>query len=353
MNAGSGGAGAVGAGLGAAPEAVRAGRGTPAEAGRGDAADVELRHLRALVAIDAEGTVTDAAIALGVSQPALSRTLRQLESRLSTRLVDRSTRHVALTDAGRRLVEHAHRILRLVDDALAETAADGRPLRIGFAWSALGRYTVPLLRAWRENRPDTAAQVLRRDDPQAALRRGEVDLALLRTEPVPDSDLVCVPLLRERRVAALAVDHTLAGQQAVRLEELSYEPVVICSTAATTAAHLWPTGRRPHTFEVPGVDEWLTTIATGEAVGVTAESAGHSHPHPGVRYVPLTDAPSVTVHLVHPRVPRHPATAEFLDHIRMLLAEATRTESPETTGLPYSQRIPWIPGGGSKSMYWK
>ncbi len=309
MNAGSGAAAAV-------------------RAGRGDAADVELRHLRALVAIDAEGTLTDAAIALGVSQPALSRTLRQMESRLSTRLVDRTTRHVALTDAGRRLVDHAHHILRLVDDALAETAADGRPLRIGFAWSALGRYTVPLLRAWRESRPDTAAQVLRRDDPQAALRRGEVDVALVRTEPVPDSDLVCVPLLRERRVAALAVDHALADQEAVCLEELSNEPVVICSTAATTAAHLWPTGRRPHTFEVPGVDEWLTTIATGEAVGVTAESAGHSHPHPAVRYVPLTDAPSVTVHLVHPRVPRHPATAEFLDHIRLLLAGATRAGRP-------------------------
>nr|WP_237307959.1 LysR substrate-binding domain-containing protein [Streptomyces alboflavus] len=50
------------------------------------------------------------------------------------------------------------------------------------------------------------------------MRRGEVDVALVRTEPVPDSDLVCVPLLRERRVSPLAVDHALADQEAVCLE---------------------------------------------------------------------------------------------------------------------------------------
>ncbi|WP_241844895.1 LysR family transcriptional regulator [Streptomyces silvensis] len=292
------------------------------------AGGVELRHLRALVAIGAEGTITDAAIALGVSQPALSRTLRQTESRLGTRLVDRSTRHLALTDAGRRLVDHAHRILALVDDALADTvAAEGRPLRIGFAWGALGRHTVPLLRAWRESRPDIPAQVLRRDDPEAALRRGEVDLALLRTRPRPGGGLVCVPLLSERRVAALPVDHALAGRDSVRLTDLSAESVVICATAATTAAHLWPVGQQPRTFEVPGADEWLTTIATGDAVGVTADSSTHSHQHPGVRYLPLADAPSVTVFLAHTRTGRHPATAEFIAHTTRLLA-ATAAAGP-------------------------
>lgn len=124
-------------------------------------------------------------------------------------------------------------------------------------------------------------------------------------------------------MAALPSNHVLAVRESVRLEELAAESVVICSTAATTAADLWPTGHRPRTFEVPGVDEWLTTIATGEAVGVTAESTGHSHPHPGVRYLPLADAPTVTVFLAHPRAPGHPVAAEFIGHTTRLLAHAT------------------------------
>ena len=63
--------------------------------------DVELRHLRALVTIAAEGTVTAAAVRLRITQPALSRTLHQLEQRVGAVLVDRSTRHLALTPTGR------------------------------------------------------------------------------------------------------------------------------------------------------------------------------------------------------------------------------------------------------------
>jgi hypothetical protein len=64
--------------------------------------------------------------------------------------------------------------------------------------------------------------------------------------------------------------------------------------------------------KVPGVDEWLTVIATGEAVGVTTEGTIHHHPHPGVHYLPLTDAAPVTVHLAWPTTSTHPSTEAFL-----------------------------------------
>ncbi|MEU9207810.1 LysR family transcriptional regulator [Streptomyces sp. NPDC048415] len=273
--------------------------------------NVELRHLRALAAIGDEGTITDAATVLRVSQPALSRTLDQLEKRLGTRLVERTTRRLALTEAGQRLWEQAHRILNQLDDALTEAAAGPRPLRVGFAWSALGRNTVPLLRGWRDERPDAPAQVRRCDDPEVALRRGEVDVAFTRVRPGDDSGFLVVPLYREPRLAAVPDSHPLARRASVRLAELADQAVVICSTAATTTAELWPRGRRPRTVEVPGVDEWLTTIATGDAVGVTAEGTAHTHPHPGVRYLPLSDASLVTVYLVRARGTGHPAGDAF------------------------------------------
>ncbi|MCO5968337.1 LysR family transcriptional regulator [Actinoallomurus soli] len=279
--------------------------------------NVELRHLRALAAIGDEGTITGAAAVLHISQPALSRTLEQLESRLGVRLVDRTTRSLALTEAGRRLHERAHRILHQLEDALTEAAAGARPLRIGFPWAALGARTVPLLRGWREEHPDTPLEVHRCDDPEAALRRGEIDAALLRTAPAPDAGLEVRSLYRERRLAAVPEDDPLARHPSVRLTDLTDRAVVLCATAATTTG-LWSDVRRPRTFEVANVDEWLTVIATGDAIGVTAEATAHSHPHPGVRYLPLSDAPPVVVRLAWPRPPTHPATLALLDHLRRM-----------------------------------
>jgi DNA-binding transcriptional LysR family regulator len=65
---------------------------------------MELRQLRTLVAVADEGTFTDAAVALGVSQAAVSRTIAALESALGTRLVRRTTRHAVLTPAGAQVV---------------------------------------------------------------------------------------------------------------------------------------------------------------------------------------------------------------------------------------------------------
>ncbi|MGW1137556.1 LysR family transcriptional regulator [Streptomyces zhihengii] len=280
--------------------------------------NVELRHLRALAAIGDEGSVTGAAAVLHIGQPALSRTLEQLERRIGVRLVERTTRSLRLTDAGRRLHERAHRILADLDDALLDAARGARPLRIGFPWAALGDRTVPLLRAWREEHPDSPVRAHRGDDPEAALRRGETDAALLRTRPAPDAGLVVEELYSEPRVLATAADDPLAARAAAGLGDLAGRSVAVCATAATTDG-LWP-GGGPRTFEVANADDWLTVIATGEALGVTAEATAHSHPHPGVRYLPLPDAPRVTVRVARPRVPTHPATLAFLAHLRRMTA---------------------------------
>lgn len=277
--------------------------------------NVELRHLRALAAIGDVGTITGAASALHVGQPALSRTLDQLESRLGTRLVERTTRRLVLTDAGQRLWEHAHRILNQLESALEEAHAGPRPLRVGFAWAALGGFTVPLLRGWRDDHPGMPVEVRRRDDPEATLRRGEIDVAFLRTQPPVGAALRTQALYVERRLAAVPDNDPLAGLTSVRLSDLAGRPVALCATAATTGPDLWPHGQQPQTFEVANVDEWLTAIATGDAVGVTAESTGHSHPYPGIRYLPISDAEPLTVYLVAPRIPTHSATEAFREHV--------------------------------------
>ncbi|MFE2147393.1 LysR family transcriptional regulator [Streptomyces sp. NPDC059456] len=283
--------------------------------------NVELRHLRALAAIGDEGSITGAAAVLRIGQPALSRTLDQLERRLGTPLVERTTRRLGLTPAGHRLWEHAHRILAQLDDALTEAAAGPRPLRVGFAWGALGPHTVGLLRDWRRDHPEVPVQVHRLADPETGLRRGEIDAAFMRTLPEGDAaGLSVLPLYREPRIAALSEDDPLAARTELGLADLAERTVVLCATAATSGTDLWPDERKPSvTLEVANVDEWLTAIATGEAVGVTAEATRHSHPFPGVRYLPLTDAEPVTVLFLAPAAPAHTATAAFRDHARRSL----------------------------------
>lgn len=292
--------------------------------------NVELRHLRALAAIGDHRSITAAAQSLHVTQPALSRTLEQLERRLGVRLVDRTTRHVALTDTGRRLWEHSHRILASLDTALAE-AVQPQPLRLTFAWAALGRFTIPFLRSWRAVHPDVLVRIRRSDDPEAALRRGEADVAVLRTQPSqPGIDHVA--LIEEPRLAAVAVDHPLASRDALALGDLASEVVSVCETAGTTTADLWPVGARPRTLDVPGVVEWLTSIATGATVGVTAAGTGHHNPHPEVVYLPLTDAEPITVHLAWPSAPAHPSTAAFVALAQRHLAATTAAAASPRTG---------------------
>ncbi|MEV5507571.1 LysR family transcriptional regulator [Streptomyces orinoci] len=282
--------------------------------------DVELRHLRALVAIAEEGTITAAAETLRLTQPALSRTLAQLEQRVGVRLLDRSGRRPALTPAGRTLSEHGRVILARVQAAVADAAAVDRPLRLGYSCSVLGRFTVPLLRSWRREHPQTPLELRRHDTGAAGLATGEVDVAVLR-RPVADAGLWVEELYWEERFAALPDNHPLACRPSVTLDQLASGTLALCPGLSTVHLDLWPPAARPaHTVEVRDVDEWLTVIATGDVFGVAAAGTCESHPHPGVRYVPVADAPATTVYLARPAHPTHPRTGDLLALARQLTA---------------------------------
>ena len=95
--------------------------------------NVQLRQLRALVAVADEGTFTDAALALGVSQAAVSRTIAALEAELGVRLGRRTTRQAAPTTVGVRVIARARRILAEVDELERLVDETSGELRVGFA----------------------------------------------------------------------------------------------------------------------------------------------------------------------------------------------------------------------------
>lgn len=117
---------------------------------------MELRHLRYFITVATEGNFTRAAERLGLAQPPLSRQIRDLEKQLGQRLFDRDSRPIALTDAGRLLLEHAQRVVGSVEQlhrALQSFTESGRRrYAIGFVGSTIFG-TVPLLiRRFKERR---------------------------------------------------------------------------------------------------------------------------------------------------------------------------------------------------------
>src|SRR5215469_10917557 len=110
--------------------------------------ELELRHLRCLVAIADTGTFTDAAIELGISQAAVSRNILALEKVLGVRLLHRTSRSVTPTAAGVHVLVQARQVLALADNMIAEAASGHSRLRIGHAWSAMGRHTLEFQRRW-------------------------------------------------------------------------------------------------------------------------------------------------------------------------------------------------------------
>src|SRR6202035_4541714 len=116
--------------------------------------DLELRHLRCLVAIVDSGTFTDAALELGISQAAVSRNLLALEKVLGVRLLHRTSRTVTPTTAGVHVLAQARQILAAAANLVSEATTGHTALRIGHAWSAMGRYTREFQRRWAAGYPD-------------------------------------------------------------------------------------------------------------------------------------------------------------------------------------------------------
>ncbi|MEU2347874.1 LysR family transcriptional regulator [Modestobacter sp. NPDC049651] len=273
---------------------------------------VELRQLRCLVAIADAGTLTDAAVELGISQAAVSRTLAALEAELGVLLLRRTPRQVVPTAAGQRALARARRLLADADDLVADAAGGRTRLRVGHAWSALGRHTTAFQRRWAAAHPDVELQLVRTNSATAGLAEGACDVAVVRLAPDPrrfGSALVGL----ERRLCAVAADDPWARRRSLRLAEVGERTLLVDRRTGTTTPELWPEGARPAVEHTTDVDDWLTVIATGRCVGVTAEGTAAQYPRPGVVFRPIRDAEPIAVRLAWWRDDPHPAAAAAVE----------------------------------------
>lgn len=259
--------------------------------------DVDIRQLRAFVAVVDEGSFTDAAGALHTTQASVSRAVAALEAAIGSRVLRRSAREIGLTDVGVHVLGPARKILEEVKRVLEAGRAGTGDLRVGHAWGALGRYTTGLQRAWAEEFPGSELLFVHVDSPTTGLVERLVDASVLR-RPLTHKQIETTLLGTEPRYAAMASNDPLARRRSVSLNDLVDRTVAIDEVTGTTTLDLWPPGIGPTTTRISnGMDDWLTLIAAGQAVGMTAEATTHHHPRPGLKFRPVRDAEPIPVWL--------------------------------------------------------
>lgn len=264
---------------------------------------MELRHLRYFATIAEQESFTRAAERLRVSQPALSRQMRDLEDELGRRLFEREPDGVRLTPAGRRFLKGAIRVLAASDallaDARAKGAAEKPPLQIANFGTLSAQFFTPflrkLIRRFQSLRLNVDEEI-----PRDALRRlhaGTLDAAFMGTPPPRllrglELRVIWTPV----QEVLVATNHRLAKRRRVTLAELRDEPWGV-----------WDEKRFPG-FAQPVIDSCARAgfrtrvkasldslaavflhVAEGNFIGHAPDIA-RSLTHPGVVFIP-TDPP--------------------------------------------------------------
>ena len=196
---------------------------------------VELRHLRYFVAVAEMENVSRAAMQrLHVSQPSLSRQIRDLEDEIGVRLLERTAKSVKLTDAGRAFLDEARAILKQTDDAVGKVRAIAGKARPSCT-SAIGRWQPAglcpqLLRAYQQAMPNVKVKM--HDWPVekniAGVRDGRLQLAIILPPLKAHAleELRFEPLLTARVCLAVSCDHPFAKKQSVSLADAAREPFI-------------------------------------------------------------------------------------------------------------------------------
>lgn len=276
---------------------------------------MELRQLRYFVAVAEENGFNRAAERLHVVQPAVSQQIRRLERELGVRLFRRTTRHVALTAAGERLLSEARATLAAADRigevaAALATGADA-VLRLGTSQGLGDRLNQVLAGLGRPVRLHS----LPLGDRLSAVRNGDLDAAFVRIlDAAPGLRLI--PLWTERLVAAVPADHPLAAQAELSLQQLSALPARLAPRPENapfydliTQAGIILTLAAPFT----NLQDTLAEIGTGQPEWtVLYAGAAKTAPVHGVAYRPVT-APEVSTWLAVPLGPLPPATVGLID----------------------------------------
>ena len=291
---------------------------------------VDLRELRYFLAVAEELNFTHAAGRLHIAQQALSSAIRDLEQTLDVRLFTRTTRHVALTNAGEALVPAARQILTDVSAALhtVQQAAAGRQGRlvIGVAIAAHGAPVVrEAIRRFAEERPGVDVEVAGYDhsDPSAGLAKGSSQASFV-LGPVILDGMGSVTVLREQRHVLLPAGHPLASRDQVSAHDLAGLPWLRVPAPDSEWTRFWfehPLHGPSTGPEIRSGVEWMPAVLSGRGFGYTLPTLAADYIPSEIVIVPVVDIEPGEVVLAWPLEAEDPLVDAFVASVRATVTE--------------------------------
>ncbi|MFI9150616.1 LysR family transcriptional regulator [Streptomyces sp. NPDC053367] len=277
--------------------------------------DLEVRQLRYFVAVAEELHFGRAAGRLGMAQPPLSRTIRELERQLGVALFERTTRQVRLTAAGEVLLRDARTALEAVTAAAhrAREAGSASPrLRIALKADIDGGLLPQILDAYGTEDASLPAELVLGGfgEQSQALRDGLADVGLVLS-PFDERGLDSEPLLTEPVLVALAAVDPLAARTRLCLDDLAGRKLPGGSPANHGRAVEHPR-RSGEPKPASNLSEIFSLVETGGIVFFAPVSVARRYPRPGIAYRPVSDLPDSTLAVAWPQDTRSPAVAAFV-----------------------------------------
>ncbi|WP_267245662.1 LysR family transcriptional regulator [Streptomyces sp. PR69] len=296
--------------------------------------DLELRHLKTISAIADAGSLTKAATALGLAQPALSAQLKRIERSLGGPLFERGRHGVRATALGELVLDRARIVLPAVSELQRDAvrfslAADRRRFRLGGTHGPLLGALVDRLAAAHPGTPVTTQTSWSEREIAASAADGRLDFALVgacgAASPPESERLIWREVAVDPVFVMLAADHPLAGRPQLDLAELAAEAwtdvpgdgcFADCFTAACARA-----GFAPACVYETDTASCVHLVQVGRAVGLCRATFPDT---PGMVTVPLNGAPLTWRHLLgwHPASPAARSAPEVLAKARSAHAEA-------------------------------
>ncbi len=234
-----------------------------------------------LATVDA-GQVSQAAIALNVSQSAVTTALQQLEVQLGVSLFNRRPSGMDLTLEGARFVQHARNVMAAVNEAVSsplteDTSHSGR-VRVGVTYTVAGyflpRHVARFLRTYPQITVDLIE--LPRETIERRIVDRTLDIAVMLVSNLQNRrDTTYETLVRSRRRLWLPIEHPLLHASSLTLEDVAKEPYIMLTVdeAGKTAARYWkPTGLRPRTIiRTSSVEAVRGMVAAGMGVTILSD----------------------------------------------------------------------------------
>jgi DNA-binding transcriptional LysR family regulator len=255
--------------------------------------DLTVAHLRSFLAVAQELHFGRAADMLRVSPSSLSEHIATLERRTGKTLFLRTSRTVALTDDGNRLVPLAQQAVTAMDGVVHWATSGDELSRIRIGISVFTPRFRAILSAAHQEMSEIIWQVrqLGFTEPYRALLDGDVDCAVIPAAVDPPPKVTATALWTESCLLVVSDDHPLASRANVTVADLTGETFVAVGEPQTSDHWLGDTLRNaPRTLPIAhNFDEVLELCAAGIGVNVAGASAAEMYRRPGVRFIPIAD----------------------------------------------------------------